>query len=110
MSKLLSVSFLAVVLLAGATAALAGVIEDHYPPSWRGQWSTTSQIWSFGTADVLALPDGPAPGGADPLPGTELLISGAQAWVDVQPSDFGDRLGLWDLGQGYNQAHNPEMA
>jgi len=66
------------VLVLGALAASA-VAEDLQPPWWRGQISTTSQVWEFlpgavtPVPGVMIPPDGPALGGQPPLPSTQLI-------------------------------------
>jgi hypothetical protein len=50
--------------------------EDLQPPWWRGQDSTTSQIWEFSNLQANWIkPDGPAPGGQRPLPSTQLMVT-----------------------------------
>jgi hypothetical protein len=58
--------------------ALAGTAmgEDLLPPWWRGEVSTTSQVWDFLQAQTPAMPiepDGPAVGGQPPLPSTHVV-------------------------------------
>ena len=56
-------------------AVAPAVAEDLNPPPWRGEWSTTSQVWEFLTDDQGPLPpDGPATGGQPPLASTQLTI------------------------------------
>ena len=50
--------------------------DDLNPPEWRGEANTTSQVWDFTEEKTLPatyLPDGPATGGLDPLPGTQAV-------------------------------------
>lgn len=68
---------LVVVALCVAMAQIA-VAEDLQPPWWRGQLSTTSQVWEFSDSNTnvgtpAIPPDGPAPGGQPPLISTGLL-------------------------------------
>jgi hypothetical protein len=71
---------IATVLAVCAMPVLASA-EDLFPPWWRGEWSTTSQVWEFGTSDPGnplgpgLPPDGPAPGGMPPLPSTMVWIT-----------------------------------
>lgn len=63
------------VMLLLAASALA---EDLRPPWWRGEISTTSQVWEFNDPVITVPgtpipPDGPAPGGMLPLPSTQLI-------------------------------------
>jgi len=63
--------------LAVAGMTLPAAAEDLQPPWWRGELSTTSQVWEFSdptTPPGVAIPpDGPAPGGNDPLDSTQLI-------------------------------------
>jgi len=64
-----------------------GLADDVQPPSWRGQISTTSQMWEFQAPlqpPVTLLPDGPAPGGQPPLPSTNAWIAGND-WLQSDP-------------------------
>ena len=78
---------------------------DVQPPPWRGQLSTTSQMWGFGTYSESGMeiqPDGPAPGGQPWLPSTKLWwepgpLPFEQEWMSYyQPSV----LQLHDIGYG----------
>ncbi len=82
--------------------ALPALADDIQPPSWRGEWSTTSQIWEFDDPALPGwpiLPDGPAPGGNDPLPSTHVVISLFEDYIETDPSGSG-RYGIWPLS-GY---------
>ena len=77
------------VLVLGALAASA-VAEDLQPPWWRGQISTTSQVWEFlpgavtPVPGVMIPPDGPALGGQPPLASTHVIWTpGPQPPLDV---------------------------
>jgi hypothetical protein len=93
--------------------------EDLFPPVWRGEWSTTSQVWEFsepndGQADLDGdtLPDGVEPdgfprGGQPFLPSTRLWIwpeTGAEWLPEDQPLQYEDNqwvgIGVWPLS-GY---------
>jgi len=92
MSKLWIVC-LAILFLAG-TVVLA---EDIQPPDWRGEWSTTSQVWEFSTLQSNPIkPDGPALGGNPPLLSTQLTVTPgpSMGWIDKDPSG---RQGIWPL-------------
>jgi len=90
-------------MAAGTSVAMA---DDVQPPWWRGQWSTTSQIWEFnfvpetpgGQPPYPYLPDGPAPGGMPPLPSTIVHVTpGPQMeWIPEDPQGSG-RIGIWPL-------------
>ena len=89
-------SVLFAVLLAFLIAPAAAVADDLFPPWWRGQERTTSQIWEFlddTREDVL--PDGPAPGGWNPLPSTMLDVTPGpnMGWLDWD----NEREGVWQL-------------
>ncbi len=76
--------------------------EDLNIPWWRGQISTTSQMWEFSTdQSTNLLPDGPAPGGQPPLPSTmvKLIEPGPLAPWDHWYAQYGldGRLGVWPL-------------
>jgi len=62
------------VMLLLAASALA---EDLQPPWWRGEWSTTSQVWEFNDPNIwpgqIVPPDGPAAGGQPFLASTYLI-------------------------------------
>ena len=86
-------------------APLAASADDIQAPWWRGLWSTTSQVWDFGTDETgdwaghpdwggLA-PDGPALGGNDPLPSTMLWIEPIDDWIPDDPTT--GRIGIWPL-------------
>ena len=83
---------LSAVMLWTATAAA----EDLQPPWWRGEYSTTSQVWEFnGTSGILPAPgvaippDGPAPGGMPPLPSTHLVWTpGPAPWDQWLATDM----------------------
>lgn len=85
-------------ILCGLCLAGPAVADDLNPPWWRGNWSTTSQMWEFLTPDLGPLPpDGPAPDGMPPLPSTMLWaypVAGA-GWIDMDPE--GNRMGIWPL-------------
>jgi len=90
-------------------AALPAIADDIQPPWWRGQISTTSQMWEFLSPGQPTPPDGPAPGGQPPLAGTMTYVEGG-TW---QPT-YGGRGGVWyvpEPGAGYMDVwvtnHNP---
>jgi len=99
MFKVLSIS-LALLLFVGTTLALA---DDIQPPPWRGQWSTTSQVWEFLTPepgilpDLGLRPDGPAPGGQPPLPSTMLWVTPGPGMVWIPGDQPSGREGIWPL-------------
>ena len=86
-------------------APLAASADDIQPPWWRGEWSTTSQVWEFLTNETGdwttypvsggLRPDGPAVGGNDPLPSTMLWIDPLSDWIQDDP--LSGRLGIWPL-------------
>jgi MYXO-CTERM domain-containing protein len=88
-------------------AGQVALAEDLQPPPWRGQWSTTSQVWEFATEQVNPIPpDGPAPGGMPPLPGTLLTVqAGPPPWDhwlrEDEPFEYEPGktvgLGVWPL-------------
>jgi hypothetical protein len=90
---------MAVMLLAGAVA----MADDLNPPPWRGEWSTTSQVWEFMTwyagdpGGEGLRPDGPALNGMPPLPSTMVWVTPLQGaeWVDYEPNT--GREGIWPL-------------
>jgi len=89
-----------------AWLAVPAVADDVQPPPWRGQWSTTSQIWEFLTpnpgdpAGEGLRPDGPAPGGQPPLPSTMLWVTPGPG-MEWMPEDLvtpeSQRVGIWPL-------------
>jgi hypothetical protein len=88
---------LAVVKTSLANAVIPEI--DIQPPPWRGQYSTTSQVWEFLTPDTGNLdglkPDGPAPGGNDPLPSTHVIVTPMFDWIDLDVES--GREGIWPL-------------
>ncbi len=76
--------------------SLPALADDIQPPPWRGQWSTTSQVWEFMTPDLGSPPDGPAPGGNPPLPSTHAHVFPVGDWIPNDPSGSG-RYGIWPL-------------
>ncbi len=67
-----------IAVIGGLATAQVGLAEDLQPPPWRGQYSTTSQVWEFNDSALVQpgtviLPDGPAPGGMPPLSSTQLI-------------------------------------
>ena len=81
---------------AAQIVAVPAAAEDLQPPPWRGEWSTTSQIWEFDRPQQNPIPpDGPAPGGMPPLPSTEAWVF-PMAGADWLPEDQG-RFGVWPL-------------
>jgi hypothetical protein len=89
--------------------ALPVLADDVQPPWWRGQYSTTSQVWEFwtpdsgwedydgdGTPDGLR-PDGPALGGEPPLPSTKVYITPIPggSYIPIDPNS--GREGIWPL-------------
>ena len=101
MSKVITLSLVAL-LFVGSTAS--AVVVDEQIPWWRGQWSTTSQVWEFMTADPGdptgdgLVPDGPAPGGEPPLASTMLWVTPMVGldWMSTDPYGS-DREGIWPL-------------
>ncbi len=89
-----------VCLVACALWTSIAVADDLQPPWWRGEYSTTSQMWEFNSTvgpGQPVPPDGPAPGGMDPLPSTELVWTpGASPWDQWLPEDEG-RVGVLPL-------------
>jgi len=82
------------------------VAEDVNPPPWRGQWSTTSQIWGFDydpggeppDYERYYEPDGPAPGGQPPLPGTNVVVyPDPPDWMPDDATHGSNRVGIWSL-------------
>jgi hypothetical protein len=104
------------VLIVFCSLCVAGtaVADDLNPPWWRGNWSTTSQVWEFLTPDPGPLaPDGPAPGGMPPLPSTKLWVTPAPG-ADWFPFDLtapdAQRFGIWPLSgwiDGVVDNHEP---
>jgi len=86
------------VLLSATLVGGSAVADDLTAPGWRGNYSTTSQVWDFRykagvSAPYIYDPDGPAVGGQPPLDDTQLTVSGG-AWN--HPDPFGSsRLGMW---------------
>ena len=100
--KMCKSGVLALVAVCLLSAAAFG-IEPVVPP-WRGEYSTTSQLWDFGYVPQAPaqppyeyLPDGPAPGGQPPLSSTVALVTPGpgMTWIDIDP-DSG-REGIWPL-------------
>ena len=91
-------------------AALAVTVTDGdlNPPPWRGEWSTTSQVWEFMDPNPGPLPpDGPAAGGQPPLDSTHLIVTPAPGadWLDIDEG----RLGVWPLsGEIFVHVENHE--
>ena len=85
--------------------ALATTVLDDVPPPWRGQWSTTSQVWEFnydpdppGSIENYYEPDGPAPGGQPPLPSTHVVVfPGDPQWMEFDTVHGSNRYGIWGL-------------
>jgi len=48
---------LVVLILAGILFVSSALADDLNPPSWRGQASTTFQMWEFGDDNPVAVPD-----------------------------------------------------
>jgi hypothetical protein len=100
-------------LIVGIVAALTGnalagvlVVEgDPNPPDWRGEWSTTSQIWYFdhdpGPVDQFSEtryydPDEAPSGGQPPLGETHALVTpGDPIWKETDDVHGSDRYGIW---------------
>jgi len=79
----------------GTSVAMA---DDVMPPPWRGQWSTTSQIWEFTDPNPGPLPPyGPAPGGMPPLPSTELIVTPGPGMDWIEFDQESGRIGIWPL-------------
>ena len=103
-------------LLAAVGALLCSqmaLAEDLQPPPWRGKWSTTSQVWEFNDPLMpgqVVPPDGPAVGGQQPLPSTELTWTpGSPPWDQWLPMDQG-RVGVVPLSGWLDvivDNHNP---
>ena len=99
---------------------VTAVAEDLQPPWWRGQISTTSQIWEFINPQPNPIkPDGPAPGGQPPLPSTQLVVTpGPSPWdhwlemdhpYEYKPNDWVG-YGVWPLSGRMDVTvdnHNP---
>jgi len=89
-------------LLAAAALAAPALAEDLQPPWWRGEISTTSQVWEFDDPAVTMpgtpiRPDGPAPGGQPPLDSTQLIWDpGPPPWDQWMERDEG-RFGVIGL-------------
>lgn len=76
----------------------SAVADDLNPPWWRGNWSTTSQMWEFLTPDPGPIaPDSPAPGGMPFLESTKLWAYPAPGagWIDMDQE--ANRIGIWPL-------------
>ena len=95
----------AIVAFLASPAVLA---DDVFPPPWRGQFSTTSQVWEFNydpdpnAPDPLYErfypPDFPAPGGNDPLPSTlATVFPSPPNWLPDDPLHGSNRVGIWSL-------------
>ena len=107
MSRLLNLFLAVAVLLTAGSVALAGAPTggDLYPPSWRGEWSTTSQIWNFdtdpGPVDEFSgeiryyLPDGAAAGGQPPLGETHALVTPGGGYLETDTVYQSGRDGIW---------------
>lgn len=87
----------------GASVAIPP-LDDEFPPPWRGEYSTTSQVWHFLTPEVIrVLPDGPVPEnlteglpeGMPPLESTRLWVCACEEYIDVDTAT--DRMGIWPL-------------
>jgi hypothetical protein len=107
--KQLAVSFLTFGLLLCVLVVTATAVVDIQPPWWRGQISTTSQVWEFmqPTPLVPIPPDGPAPGGQPPLPSTIVIVDPLGPWIPTDPSG---RMGIWPLSGRMDvivDNHNP---
>ena len=77
-------------VLVVAALAVPALAEDLQPPWWRGELSTTSQVWEFNQqVDPCSTirPDGPAPGGQPPLASTLLFWDPSQSGFMVPPWD-----------------------
>ena len=82
--------------------------DDINPPTWRGQESTTLQIWEFnydadpdGSGPYDYAPDGSAGDGLAPLAGTHaVVIPGDPTWKEVDDVHGTDRVGIWGMS-GY---------
>ena len=82
----------------GLFLAAPALGDDLNPPPWRGEWSTTSQIWEFMAPlqpPVMLPPDGPAAGGQPPLPSTQIWVAGND-WLPTDPYGS-DREGIYHL-------------
>ena len=81
-------------LLAVAALAVPAAGEDLNPPPWRGEWSTTTQVWEFLTPDPNPVPD-PIPGAQPPLDGTYLTVTplAGASWLEYDQG----REGVWPL-------------
>jgi hypothetical protein len=78
-------------------AVVTATADDIQVPPWRGDDRTTSQMWEFyaNTPGIPILPDGPAPGGANPLPSTHLVVYPLGEWIPYDP--VSGREGIWPL-------------
>ena len=82
-------------------ALLCGPVmgDDIHPPPWRGQYSTTSQVWEFSTSLQLNIPpDCAATGGQPPLASTMItrIVPGPMPW-DHWLDIYNSRQGIWPL-------------
>jgi hypothetical protein len=85
-------------VLAVTALAVPAPAEDLQPPPWRGEVSTTSQVWEFNDPAITVpgvpiKPDGPAPGGQPPLDSTHLIWEPGPApwdrWLEYDEGAFG---------------------
>ncbi len=97
--------------------ALPALADDLNPPSWRGEYSTTSQVWQFdydsmpggGTMSRTYYPNGPAAGGEPPLGTTFLMVHPVEPWFAYDPTGATTRQGIWGLsGEMYVRVENHE--
>jgi hypothetical protein len=96
MKTLKRILTLAVVTGVAALFVESAFADDIQPPPWRGQWSTTSQMWEFlNPLPNPLLPDGPAPGGMPPLPSTHIEVFPLGDWIALDPQS--GRRGIWPL-------------
>ena len=95
-----------ILCLAMTQAALA---DNVNPPSWRGNDSTTSQIWEFGYdpgpmdqygSNRYYEPDGPATNGLAPLAGTHAMVFPGDSWMATDTRHGTNRVGIWPMS-GY---------
>ena len=84
--------------------------DDVWPPSWRGEWSTTFQYWEFEADDTGQTPGGMPPDGpgtlVEGMPGEPYLqpgyLGGTHLKVYPNPdqwisSHYTGRTGIWEL-------------
>ena len=96
------VSLSVVILFLSMTQAT--LADDVNPPIWRGQESTTSQVWEFNydsdpnSYERYYAPDRPAPGGLPPLPDTHATVfPGDPEWMPIDDIHNSGRIGIWGL-------------